>query len=54
LSFFAAYVSGDVKLDSDSIDFAWVTSEEAKKYDLIAGILEEIEEVDALLKARHK
>lgn len=50
LSFYAPYESGEVKLDKDSIDFAWVTLEEAKNYDLIEGIWEEIEMVDKILK----
>ncbi|HZS42690.1 MAG TPA: NUDIX domain-containing protein [Candidatus Paceibacterota bacterium] len=49
LSFFAAYKSGEVKLNEDSTDFAWVSFEEAKKYDLIPGILEEIELADKRL-----
>lgn len=49
LSFYAKYLSGEVKLDADSIDHAWVSYEQAKKYDLIAGILEEIEMVDRIL-----
>ncbi|MDO8601115.1 MAG: NUDIX domain-containing protein [bacterium] len=48
LSYWAEYKSGEVKLDEDSIDYAWVTTEEAKKYDLIEGISEEIEMVDKL------
>lgn len=50
LSYYAPYISGDVKLDEDSIDHAWVTYEEAKSYDLIDGILGEIEMVDKILK----
>jgi 8-oxo-dGTP diphosphatase len=52
LSYYAKYISGDVKLDEDSTEFAWVTAEEAKNYDLIDGILEEIVEVDEILKKR--
>lgn len=51
LSYFAPYVSGEVKLDEDATDFAWVTVAEAKSYDLIDGILGEIEEVDKILKS---
>lgn len=50
LSFYAKYKSGEVKLDEDSVDFAWVTLQEAEKYDLIDGISEEIVMVDKLLK----
>ncbi len=50
LSFYAPYKSGEVELNDESIDSAWVTFEEAKKYDLIGGILEELEMVDKILK----
>lgn len=52
LSFYCAYKSGEVKLDKDSIEYAWVTYEEAKKYDLIDGILEEIKMVDEILSGK--
>lgn len=52
LSFFAPYKSGEVKLDEDNIDFAWVTYEEAKKYDLIEGILDEIRMVEEILNGK--
>ena len=50
LSFYCPYQSGKVKLDEDNIDYAWITYQAAKKYDLIEGILEEIEMVDKILK----
>ena len=50
LSFWAKYKSGEVKLNHEMTDFAWVTSEEAKSYDLIDGIADEIAEVERLLK----
>ncbi len=50
LSYWAQYKSGKVKLDEDSIDYKWVTLAEAKKYDLIDGIWEEIEMVDKILE----
>ncbi len=50
LSFYAQYVSGEVALDEDSIEFAWATCEECKNHDLIDGIFEEIEMVDKILK----
>lgn len=50
LSFFAQYVSGEVALDEDSIEFAWATCAECKNHDLIEGIYEEIEMVDKILK----
>ena len=49
-SYFAPYVSGEVKLDEDATEFAWVTLEEAKNYDLIDGIWDEICQVDEILK----
>lgn len=49
LSYWTNYKSGEVKLDEDSINYAWVTPEEAKNYDLIEGILEEIEMADKKL-----
>lgn len=52
LSFYCDYKSGEVKLDSDSVDYAWVTLEEAKNYDLIDGIWEEIRMVDEILKKK--
>ncbi len=54
LSFYAPYKSGEVKLDEDNIDYAWVTYEEAKNYDLVAGLLEEIEMVDKILKGEEE
>lgn len=50
LSFYCSYKSGEIKLDEDSIDHAWVTYEEAKKYDMVEGLLEEIEMVEKILK----
>jgi 8-oxo-dGTP pyrophosphatase MutT (NUDIX family) len=49
-SFWAKYKSGKVKLNHEMTDFAWVTAEEAKKYDVIDGIDGEIAEVEKLLK----
>ena len=51
-SYFAPYVSGEVKLDEDATEFAWVTLEEAKKYDFIVGIWDEIRQVEKILKSR--
>ena len=52
LSFYCPYKSGEVKLDEDHIDYAWATFEEVKKYDLVEGLLEEIEMVDEILKGK--
>ena len=51
LSYWAPYQSGGVKLCKDLTEFAWVTAEEARKYDMIEGISDEIAEVDVLLKS---
>jgi len=50
LSFYCPYKSGRVKINKEHTDYAWVTYSQAKKYDLIEGILEEIEIVDKMLK----
>ena len=50
LSYYAPYVSGEVKLDEDAVEYRWVSLGEAKELDLISGIYEELEEVAALLK----
>lgn len=50
LSFYAPYKSGEIKLDDDSIAYAWVTYKEALQYDLIGGIKGEIEMADRILK----
>jgi 8-oxo-dGTP pyrophosphatase MutT (NUDIX family) len=56
-SYFAPYISGEVKwdqdTDGDTIDAKWVTLEEAKNYDLIDGIWDEIREVEEMLKSRN-
>ena len=52
LSFYAPYKSGEVRLDEDNIGFEWVTYEEAKRYDLIEGILDEIRMVDEILNGK--
>ncbi|MCX6786799.1 MAG: NUDIX domain-containing protein [Candidatus Kaiserbacteria bacterium] len=50
LSYHAPYVSGEVKLDEDAVEYKWATLKEIKELDLIAGICQEIEMVEALLK----
>ena len=50
VSLFADHDSGDVKLCPDLTEHAWVSLEEAKNYDLIDGIYEEIEFLDKHLK----
>src|SRR3989344_819995 len=51
LSYFAKYAEGKISLqDKSHTEHAWVNVEEAKEYDLIPGIYEEIEMVDHHLK----
>jgi len=52
LSYWCDYKSGEVKLNGENDDYKWVDFEEAKNYDLIEGILEEIKMVDEKLKGR--
>lgn len=49
LSYWAPYKSGEVNLCKDLTEHAWVTPEEAKNYDLIEGISDELAEVHRLL-----
>ena len=47
VSLFADYHSGDIKLcEKELTEYAWVTLKEAKDYDLIENIYEQIEKVD--------
>ena len=46
LSYWAEYKDGQVKISKDFTDFAWVTLEDAKHYDLIEGIWDELKMVD--------
>ena len=52
VSLFADYDSGEIKLCEDLTEYAWVSLEEAKNYDLIDGIYEEMEMLDKLLKGK--
>ena len=49
LSYWAPYKSGEVKLCKNLTDHAWVTIEEAKNYDLIDGIWEELKIVNSMI-----
>jgi len=49
LSFFVDYLSGSVKLNEELIDYVWINLKEAKRYDLIEGIYEELEMVNKIL-----
>ncbi len=50
LSYYGEYQSGEVKLNEENIDFAWASFEEAKAYDLVEGLLEEIKMVNDKIK----
>lgn len=51
VSLHAEYNSGVVSLDQKELtDYKWVTPEEAKSYDLIENIYEQIEKVDSKYK----
>src|SRR3989338_11710310 len=49
LSYWAQYKSGDVNLCRDLTEYALVTLEQAKSYDMIEGIWDELKEVSELL-----
>jgi len=50
VSLAADHDSGEVKLSEDMVEYAWVSLEEAKNYNLIDGIYEEMEMLDRFLK----
>ena len=50
VSFFADYSDGDVVLNDELSEFAWVTLEEAREYEFIEGIFEELEMLDRHLE----
>jgi len=52
LSYYCQYKSGEVKLNDENVDYRWASVDEAKNYDLIEGILEEIQMVDEILKKK--
>lgn len=52
LSFYAPWKKGTVRLNEESIDYAWIGVGEVKKYDLIEGIGTEIKMVESLLKGK--
>lgn len=49
LSFYCKYESGEVTLDADATEFAWVKSSDVGNYELIQGIDHEIQMVDERL-----
>jgi len=50
LSYWCWNKSGKVKLGKDLIDYAWVGANQAKDYDVISGIDEEILAVESILR----
>jgi 8-oxo-dGTP diphosphatase len=50
LSFYCRYKSGEVKLDEDATEFAWIKASEVGKYELIQGIDHEIQLVEERLQ----
>ena len=53
LSFYCDWKGGEVKLNSENIDYKWVSYEEAKAYEVVPGLLEEIEMVDKIMKGQN-
>jgi len=49
LSFYCKYKSGEVKLDDDATEYAWIKASEVGKYELIQGIDHEITLVEERL-----
>lgn len=49
-SFYCKYAGGEVALDEDATEYAWLTAEEAQTYDFIQGIEKEILATDERLK----
>ena len=54
LSYWAEHKSGEVTLDGSHHEFAWVSLEDAKRYDLIDGIWDELAMVDAIARTMRK
>ena len=50
ISLYSQDYRGDIKLNEELVDYKWVSLEEAKNYDLIEGIYEELELVDKKLR----
>jgi len=50
ISLYADHDKNEVKLSEEMVDHAWVNLEEAKNYDLISGIYEELEMLDKIQK----
>ncbi|MBA7490369.1 Nucleoside triphosphatase NudI [subsurface metagenome] len=52
ISLYVDWASGKVKLNEDLTEYKWVTLKEAKKYDLIEGIYDELKMTDRVLKGK--
>ncbi|MFZ1075675.1 MAG: NUDIX domain-containing protein [Minisyncoccia bacterium] len=52
LSMYCRYAGGEVKLDADATEYAWVTTAETAKYELISGIDHEIALVEERLNSK--
>ena len=52
LSYYCMYNSGETKVSSDFTDFKWVNIDEAKNFNLIEGIYEELEMVEDILNGK--
>lgn len=50
LSFYCKYESGDIVLDEDATEYAWIKASELSRYEFIQGIDHEIEMVEERLK----
>ena len=50
VSLYVDHDIGEVKLNEESQDHKWVSLKEAKEYDLIEGIYEELEMLDRILR----
>lgn len=54
ISCLASFVSGKIKLQKEETDkFAWVTFDEAKNYDLIDGIYDELAMAEQKRQGKH-
>ncbi|PIN90815.1 hypothetical protein COU60_00540 [Candidatus Pacearchaeota archaeon CG10_big_fil_rev_8_21_14_0_10_34_76] len=53
ISLFADYDSGEITLNDELTEYCWVSLDEARDYDLIDGIYEELEMLDKHLKGEH-
>ena len=52
LSFYAPYKSGEVKINDESEEFAWIRASDVSKFDFIEGVDEEIEMVEKIISEK--